>query len=491
MILKDCGLKPLEWRYKRKPLKMKNKRFLIFFVTLILIATPLKNPLASLLSPEEERKLGERFLKSINSQYEFADYPYIVQYINDLGAYLGRQIEVPYFPLNFYVVKENTVNAFAAPAGHVFIFSGLIIAMEDVDELASVVAHELGHVSARHLALRIERSKKINIATIAGVLAGILVGGKAATALATGSLAAGTQAELGYSREDEGQADRLGFKYARMSGFDPGGMISVLKKMTRGNWYQTGEVPQYLLTHPGASERIVGIEAMFQGFEKLPDSETTKKLRSDFPIFHTMVTALYHDKDAAVRMFQKGILSDPESSLDHYGLGLSLERGGDTREALNHFKKAFQESPESVPIMFSLAKAYQAEGQHENSISILQDALALTPKDKEILYLMAQSLQELGRNEESSNIYERLTFLSPVKDRVYYNLGLVYGRQGNLDLAHYNLGVYFAKLNDREQALFHFNKAKELAVSKLALKEKIDQALKGLGRFEHKPGKVH
>jgi predicted Zn-dependent protease len=484
-------LKPLEWRYTRKSLKMKSKRFFIFFAALILIATPLTKPLASLLSPEDERKLGERFLKSINSQYEFADYPYIVQYINDLGTYIGRQIEVPYFPLNFYVVKENTVNAFAAPAGHVFIFSGLIIALEDVDELASVIAHELGHVSARHLALRIERSKKINMATIAGVLAGVLVGGKAASALATGSLAAGVQTELGYSREDEGQADRLGFQYVHMSGFNPGGMISVLKKMTRENWYQTGETPQYLLTHPGASERIVGIEAMFQGCEKLPDSEMTKKLRSNFPIFHTMVIAYCHDKDAAVRMFKKGLLSDPESPLDNYGLGLALERGGDMHEAINHFKKAFQKSPESIPIMFSLAKTYQAEGQHENSISILKEALALAPQDKEILFLMAQSLQELERYEESSKIYERLTFLPPVKDRVYYNLGLVYGRQGNLDLAHYNLGIYFAKLNVKEKALFHFNKAKELAANKPALKEKIDKALMDLERVERKTSTVY
>jgi len=198
---------------------MKIKNFFILCATLLIIHIPLSDSRASLLSPEEETELGEGFLKRIRSQYEFADYPYIAQYINNLGNFIGRQIEVPYFPLHFYVIKDTSINAFAAPAGHVFFFSGLIKIMDNVDELASVLAHELGHVSARHLAVRIERSTKIGMATMAAILAGVLIGGEATGALMTGSIAAGAQAELGYSREDERQADQLGFKYTHISGF--------------------------------------------------------------------------------------------------------------------------------------------------------------------------------------------------------------------------------------------------------------------------------
>jgi predicted Zn-dependent protease len=209
---------------------VKIKNFFILLTTIFIIAAFSVESSAAFLSPEEETVLGDKFLKNIGSQYEFADYPYIVQYINDLGKYIGRQIEVPYFSLNFYVIKDNIINAFAAPAGHVFFFSGLIGIMDNVDELASVLAHELGHVSARHLASRIERSKKIGLATMAGILAGILIGGEAAGALMTGSMAAGIQAELGYTREDERQADQLGYKYTHMTGFNPEGMITTLKK---------------------------------------------------------------------------------------------------------------------------------------------------------------------------------------------------------------------------------------------------------------------
>jgi len=459
------------------------KNLFILLTALFIISTSLVESLASFLSPEEETELGRRFLISITSHYEPSDYPYIVQYINDLGRYIGHQIEVPYFPLKFYVIKENSLNAFAAPAGHVFMFSGMINVMDNVDELAAILAHELGHVSARHLASRVERSKKIGIATMAGILAGILAGGKAAGALVTGSIAAGIQAELGYSREDERQADQLGFKYAHMSGFDPKGMITVLKKIQRERWYGRGEIPPYLLTHPGTPERMANIEAMLQGYKRMPEPDRTKELRANFPIFHTMVMALYHDKEGATREFKKRLLADSESALANYGLGLVLQREGLIDEALNHLKIALGEKPDSIPIMYAMGKAYQTSGQYENSISILNEALKLSPKDKEIMYLLAQSLQTLERYGQASRIYERLTYLPPVKGRVYYNLGLVYGRQGKLALAHYNLGIYFTKLRRREKALFHFKKAKGLAGSEPALKEKIDKALTDLKRF--------
>ena len=459
---------------------MRIKNLFILITALFIISTTPVKSLASFLSPEEETELGRRFLISITSHYEPSDYPYIVQYINNLGRYIGHQIEVPYFPLNFYVIKENGLNAFAAPGGHVFIFSGLIKVMENVDELASIFAHELGHVSARHLASRIERSKKIGMATMAGILAGILAGGKAAGALMTGSIAAGIQAELGYSREDERQADQVGFKYTHGSGFDPEGIISVLKKIQRERGYGSGEIPPYLLTHPGTPERMANIDVMLQGYKRMPEPDRTKELRANFPIFHTMVMALYHDKEDAKRVFKKRLLADPESILANYGLGLLLQREGLIDEALNYLKIALREKPDSIPIMFAIGKAYHESGQCENSVTILKEALKISPKDKEIMYLSALSLQTLEHYGQASRIYERLTYLPPVKGKVYYNLGLVYGRQGKLALAHYNLGIYFTRLRRREKALFHFKKAKGLAGSDLALKEKIDKALTGL-----------
>ena len=467
--------------------KLQGKHLFIVTAFLFVLNLSFAGPLGAYLTTEEEIELGEQFLASIKSQHELVDYPYLTQYINDLGTHISRHIKVPYFSLNFYVVKEQIINAFAAPGGHVFIFSDLVIMLNDIDELACILAHELGHVSARHLAARIERSKRIGMATMAGVLAGILVGGKAAGPLVTGSIAAGVQAELGYSREDERQADQIGFRLADTSGFDPSGMVIVLKKIQREHWYGGDATPPYLQTHPGAPERMANIEAMLQGYGKKPDHDKTKQLRSRFPLFQTMVTALCMEEEDAIGEFTKRLRSDPKSALALYGLGLVLERAGRITEALDHLHQSLRENPDSIEVMFSLANAYLSNGQYEESISILEKALTLAPRDKDILYLYALSLQNLERYNVAGKIYERLTFLPPVKDRVYHSLGLVYGLQGNLALAHYNLGIYFTKLRKRTQALFHFRKAEELAAGKPSLREKIRKALKDLEK--HHPPK--
>jgi tetratricopeptide (TPR) repeat protein len=193
------------------------------------------------------------------------------------------------------------------------------------------------------------------------------------------------------------------------------------------------------------------------------------------------------DKEDALREFNERLRANPKSAMVHYGLGLVLEREGKTADALDHFERALSGKPESIPIMFSMGKAYHDDGQYEKSLSILQRALELAPYDKEVLFLSALSLQRLERYSQAAKIYERLSFLPPVKNEVYYNLGLVYGNQGSLALAHYNLGVYFAKLRKGDRALFHFGKAEELSEQNPALREKIHQALRDLKK--HHPPK--
>jgi len=460
--------------------KVKIRKLLVNFLSLFLIIILYANQTEAFLSIKDEAELGEGFLKKIQSQFELAEYPYLVEYINGLGLYIGKQIEVPYFPLNCYVIKDSTINAFAAPAGHVFFFSGLINIMDTVDELASVLSHELGHVSGRHLALRMERSKKIGLATMAGILAGALIGGDVAGAIMTGSIAAGIQAELGYSRDNERQADQLGLKYASISGFDPWGMVSVLKKMQKERWYSQGNMPSYLLTHPGAAERMSNIETMAKNAGIAPECKESQKFRLEFPLFHTMVMALCSERSFAIRQFNKKLQKDSTSPIAHYGLGLILEQEGSARDALSHFQIARERMPHSIPIMFSTGKAYQDTGQYTKSLPILREALNKSPKDKTIMSLLALSLQKLELYEEALAIYKRLTFLPPVEDSVYYNLGFIYGRQGKLSQAHYNLGIYFTRQKRLEKARFHFKKAKEHNEGDHLLMKKLDEALNGL-----------
>ena len=242
-------------------------------------------PEALALSIEEEKTMGQEFLAQIKNYFEMLDDDNANQFINDLGHYLTMPLETKNFPYNFYIIKDNTLNAFASPGGHIFIYSGLIDTLDSIDELASVICHEIGHVSARHISDRIEQNKLISIATIAGILAGVLIGGKAAGALATSSVAAGLQAQLHFSREDEYQADQLGFKYMKSAGLDPKGMITVLKKIERGDWFGTNKRPAYLLTHPAGPERMANLDSMLSNYVVEYTNKEADRFRALFPFF--------------------------------------------------------------------------------------------------------------------------------------------------------------------------------------------------------------
>jgi len=430
------------------------------------------------LSIDEEQILGEQFLANVRKHFDLVDDDFANEYINDLGHYLIKPLETKHFPFRFYIVKDNDLNAFAGPGGHIFFFSGLIEVMEEVDEFATVICHEIGHISGRHISQRIEQNKKIGIATLAGVLAGALIGGKAAGAITTGAVAAGIQKQLSYSRNDERHADQLGFKYTAEAGFDPSGMITTLKKLHQGQWSSADSIPSYLLTHPGGPERMSNIDIMLTNHNRKPETEQTKRFRELFPFFKTVLSAKYLDPHDAERLFNRELEKDPNSPMAHFGLGIVWKERSEYPRSINHFQKALISLPDSLPILRNLGEAYQLVGQDNKAITVLEKALEKDNQDRSSLFLLAASYQQQEEYQKAARLYERLTSMEPVKDEVYYNLGVSYGRRGNLARAHYNFGIYFKRLKKIRKARFHFQKAEDLAKDDPALRDRIRKAMK-------------
>jgi len=433
-------------------------------------------PRAFALSIEDERKMGQEFLAKIREQFVFVDDPFAIQFFSDFGNYIIKSIKTKHFPFHFYIIKDNTLNAFAAPAGHIFFYSGLIDKMDTIDMLAGVMAHEIGHTSGRHLAQRIEQSKKIGLATMAGILAGVLIGGKAAGALITGSMAAGMQAQLNYSRDDERQADQLGFKYSTSAGFDPSGLIKALNKIEQERFGETN-VPPYLLTHPTGPERMSRLDAMVSNYVPGPPKKEVDRLRALFPSFKTVLKAVCLDPNDAENIFNAELKKTPNAFLSHFGLGIVYMRKSDFPVAIQHFKDALKSEPEFSPALRYLGEAYQMNGQNREAISLLEKALELDREDKSTLFLLGLSYENMEQYENAISIFERLASFEPIKDEVYYHLGISYGRQNRLALAHYNFGIYFKKLGEIQKAKFHFQKADELSRNNPALRRKIHEAM--------------
>ena len=432
------------------------------------------------LSVEEEKVLGQKFLNKVRTYFDMVDDDYADEFINNLGQYLIRPLETKHFPFHFYIINDNNLNAFAAPGGHIFIYTGLIRVMDEIDELAAVMCHEIGHVSARHLSHRIEQNKKIGLATLAGVLAGIFIGGKAASAIMTGTMAAGIQAQLQYSRNDERQADQLGFKYMVKAGYDPSGMITTLKKINEGQWFSTDKIPPYLLTHPSGLERMSNLDMMLINYTGRPENKQAAKFRRFFPFLKTILMAKYNGPQEAERLFKKELEKKPDSMLAHFGLGVVLMEISGYDQAIDHFQKALNGKPESLFILRYLGEAYQLEGRDDRAITVFKKALEVDSQDTSVLFLLAMSYQNLEEYSKAVSLFERLTYIKPVKDAVFYNLGISYGRQERLALAHYNFGIYFKRQGNMRKAEFHFQKAGDLPNNNPALRNQIHKAMKDL-----------
>lgn len=462
-----------------KPAFRRHNFYLIFIAAWIFSAT-LGESRALALSIEEERQMGQKFLVQITNTFQLVEDDFANTYINDLGQYLLGSLETRPFPFHFYIIKNNDLNAFAGPGGHIFVFTGLIEAMEGVDELAAVIAHEMGHVSARHLAQRLEQNAKFQLATIAAILAGVLIGGEAQGAIVTGSMAAAIQKQLAFSREDERQADQLGFKYMSMAGFDPGAMIKTLKKIEKAQMMASDQIPAYLLTHPGGPERMANYETMMYGDKTLiHETGATTKYREFFPIFKAILRAKYMDSTDAERAFNRDLGKDPESIWAHFGLGIVLRERQEYLKAIDHFHEALKKRPQSLFIIRNLAETYQLMGRGDEAIPLLSEALKLEPEDRTSLYLMALSYQNMEEYEKAIPIFEKLTAMEPVKNEVFYNLGVSYGRLNKLAQAHYNFGIFFKREGKIGQAQFHFQKAEDFSHNDPALKQRIIKAKQG------------
>ena len=167
--------------------------------------------------------MSHQMLAMIHKYFDIVDDPVVVTYVNKIGDRILSALPQQPFKYHFYVIKEDVYNAFATPAGHIFVYSGLLEAMDEEEELAGILGHEIAHVYCRHISEKIERSKKIGLATLAGIAAGVLLGaggaGEVGSAVTMGSMAAGQSAELSYSRENETQADQVGLKFITEAGY--------------------------------------------------------------------------------------------------------------------------------------------------------------------------------------------------------------------------------------------------------------------------------
>ncbi|NIP80534.1 MAG: M48 family metalloprotease [Gemmatimonadetes bacterium] len=220
------------------------------------------------VSQQQEIQMGRQYAAEINRQLPIVDDPVIHRYINELGNRIQRQPGNRDIPYTFYVVNIEQINAFAIPGGFVYVNRGLVERTDNLAELAGVVAHEIGHVEARHSAEMIERMQ----AAQAGVAIGSILLGGPPQGLAGAAVNVGAQAYFSrHSREAENEADAIAVRLLPGAGLDPAGMVTFFKELVAERERQPSQLEQWFSTHPLTEERIAHVRDLIR---QLPPERT-------------------------------------------------------------------------------------------------------------------------------------------------------------------------------------------------------------------------
>ena len=459
------------------------RKLIGLWLTAVLVMGQLTPQAAIGLTVSEEEKMARSFLGVIFKYFEIIEDPTIVNYVNKVGNRIVAGLDKPLFHYRFYVINTHTYNAFAIPAGYIFINSGLLMAMENEEELAGILGHEIAHVNARHISQRIAISKKIGWARMAGMAAGVLMGlagagGDASQAMTAGSAAAAQTAELSYSRENEMQADQLGLIYLAEAGYGGEGLLKILKTMRSKQWYDSKQVPTYMMTHPAIDERIAYIDGQLSAVPKTPKPQAQKS-SGEFERVLTQLMTQYGDENLVLRETEAAVKDHPADLLARHRYGLILARVGRREEAIDQLRMVLEKRAFDPYVLRDIGRVYFLDGQYQQALKMLKTAHKMIPDDAECGLYLGETQLELGSFDDASAIFLDVVKKNPTYTQAYYFLGQSLGKQGDLADAHYNLAIYHARKRDYKTAVVQLRRA--LKYAKDAEKRaKIEKALKKL-----------
>ncbi len=450
------------------------KKYLLAFGLVLGLLFP--SLAAGLMSHEEEARLGRQVLQMLRKEAQFVEDPEVVGYVAEVGRRLIAHIGPHYFPFKFYVIKDESLNAFAVPGGYIFVNTGLLEEIDREDELAGVLAHELAHVQARHLAKRIEKLTRLNLASAAVTIVGLLLGrGEMGQAIAVTSGALAATKALSYSRADEEEADRLGFQYLTAAGYDPRGFIEVFNKIVRHRWLLSENVPSYLLTHPGTAERITYLESMINYYHPKvtyhPDPFRLRRVQVRVKVFT-------HDAGSLVVRYRAEIRKSPEDPFLHYGLALALAKLRRFEEAAQEMAYVIEKWPAKDDFRLDLAEIYFQSGRYEKAFPILEWYVRRHPYRLGAGYLLARCYQETKRYEEARALYEKLLNKMADNAEFHYHYARLLAALGQGGQAHYQFALHFQLKGENKVALYHLRQALRLLPEGDPLRAKVAQKLK-------------
>jgi predicted Zn-dependent protease len=401
---------------------------------------------SSELSLAMERKIGLQIMNEIRwREPSYLDDPDIEAYLNQLGGRLVAVSPDPGMSFRFFAISDPSINAFAMPGGYIGVHTGLILAAQSESELAGVLAHEIAHVTQRHIARQIFQSKKLSLASMVAMGLGLLAvrsNPQLATAAITTSQAGAVSAKLAFSRDFERESDRLGFEMMRRAGFDVRGMAVFFERLQQTAKLYENNATQYLRTHPLSGERMSDMQNREQAeaYRQVPDSP-------DFLLVRARARAINGRPADAVSDFEELVRERkyPSLAAAHYGLAVANGRAGawavtgreigevrrlkvstamvdrldaearfvrgERDAALGLYREAMARFPMYLPLAYGYGTALLADRRFEEALKFSEEQLLSQPLDLRLQEIRANACAGLGRRAQYHLVLAEMSLL--------------------------------------------------------------------------------
>jgi len=400
------------------------------------------------LTPAQERKLGESVIRQIRASGGYMDDPEVNDYLNNLGSRLVAAVPESGIDFEFFAVPDPAINAFALPGGFVGVNTGLILLTQTESELASVLAHEISHVTQHHLA-RMVSSQKGSIwmqllALAVAIAAGASKsssGGQMASAALASAQALQIQSQLNFTRDNEYEADRIGFQRLDAAGFDVNSMATFMEKLQRSVRFAEGTAPSYLRTHPITYQRIAEAQSRAQGKPYRQVADTL-----DFHLVRALLKSYTGTPKEAIAYFDEAIAERKFNNeiAAHYGLVASLLRATDFKRAKVELATLEKMSPPDPMIDAIAAHVYLDSGDVAAAIARFEAALARYPNKMQLIYDYPDALIAGNRTRDAVRFIEGQLVRYPNDGRMHRAAAKAYASLGNRMQQHRHQGELYA-----------------------------------------------
>ncbi|MFA5825867.1 MAG: M48 family metalloprotease [Gallionellaceae bacterium] len=414
-----------------------------------------------MISPQQERQIGQQSMFQIRADASYLDDAEIADYLNQLGALLVANSGEPAQPFEFFAINDNAVNAFAMPGGFIGVNTGLILIAQNESELASVLSHEVAHVTQHHLARMVSGQRYDSLAAMAAIAVAIIAARnnpQAATAAIYGAQGGTIQRQLNFTRSYEQEADRIGLSTLEKSGFDTRAMPAFFEKMQRATRISEGNTPTYLRTHPVTAERIadVGNRVQQLPFHLVPDS-------LNFQLVRAKLNANVKTPTEAVAFFSSALgdqkFGNPVAN--RYGLVLALLRNNQEKLAAQEFATLQHQAQTNAMIATLAGKIKRLDGQEKNIAAFYRSATQNFPQHRALVYDYAEVLLQDRRFEETLKLLNEQVLAHPNDARLYELQARTFAALGRVQEEHHALAYNYILHGNLRGAIEQLELAKQ------------------------------